>query len=239
MKKFKFLFLSIVTGLLFTGCAGTQSQIGWIPRNAVAPQNNGTNRNILQEFYANQKTSTVTPTPVAEPVPIRAKVKNPVVKPESVVTPTTTKILKQPQSNPATSQKLEVQVKRLAREVSRNKNRLANLEDRFDASSVGNVKAKLIYFKPGSAKLLSAGKKYFDTLAEKALQGKVRNIVITGHSNTVRKKGVNNLTLSEKRALSAQAYLKAKGIEALAIGKGETSRYTVNTNITVTYEEKN
>jgi len=235
--KIKFLFLFIVVGLMFTGCASTQPQLGWSSGNTVASQSNGVAQRLLQKFGPQ---TAQTPVTSAEPVPVPA-IENPVVKPEIPRAEKPRVPVKKARSKYQTGNttSLERRVKRLAKEVGKQKNRLANLEDRFDASSVGNVKAKMIYFRPGSDKLLPAGEKYFDTLAEKALQHKVRNIIITGHASKAKKKGLNNLTLSEKRALSAQAYLRAKGIEALAIGKGETSRYTVNTNITVTYEEKN
>jgi outer membrane protein OmpA-like peptidoglycan-associated protein len=140
---------------------------------------------------------------------------------------------------PRTNSNLERRVTRLESRVNRTQDSVALLEDRFNRSPSGNIKADKILFKSGSAELVNSGKKYFDILAEKYKTGNVQDIIIKGYASKARKKGLDNLSLSEQRALAAQTYLKAKGVNAEAVGIGETDRYTVNTNIIITYKEKN
>ena len=140
---------------------------------------------------------------------------------------------------PAFSKKsLETRLAKVERRVNyvisysrENRNRIGLLEDRFNLSACGKIRAKLVLFKSGSAELSPEGKKVFDELVETGAE----NIIITAHASITKGK-IDNKTLSQQRAQNAHDYLQNKDIEADIIVVGETTRYGENKNISVTWE---
>ncbi len=113
-----------------------------------------------------------------------------------------------------------------------NRNRIGLLEDRFDLSPSGNIKAKLVLFRPGSAELSPDGEKTFNELIEIGAE----NVRIAAHASVVKGK-IDNQVLSQQRAETVNAYLLKGGIKPEDITVvGETDRYGENKNISVTWE---
>ncbi len=118
-----------------------------------------------------------------------------------------------------------------------NRNRIGLLEDRFNLSPSGNIQAKLVLFKPGSAELSVKGKKILDELAIKDRKGEIEDIIITGHASKTKGK-IDNKNLSQQRAKVACYYLRDENVKAEIVVAGESTRYGENKNISITWLKK-
>ena len=113
-----------------------------------------------------------------------------------------------------------------------NRNRIGLLENRFNLSPSGKIKAKLVLFKSGSAELSPDGEKTFNELIKIG----AKNVRIAAHASVVKGK-IDNQVLSQQRAETVNAYLLKGGIKPEDVTVvGETDRYGENKNISVTWE---
>jgi len=130
---------------------------------------------------------------------------------------------------------LKKEVDKLRNEVSGLKNRTGILEDRFDLSSNGKIKAELIFFKFGSSELTNEGRVFLDEIAKRAIANLITNIKISGHASPGGSR-TKNIEIAKNRALSIHEYLSGVGVKSLIVSSEETSRFGDGKNGSIIWE---
>lgn len=125
------------------------------------------------------------------------------------------------------------------------KNRVADLEDKVNFAHP-EIRTKGVTFGPANTNLILCKSDVMELnkIIKKHQDGLVKKITITGYASKIKPKkpGLENKTISQKRAEAMACYFKEKGgieIQPKFIYNGcETDRYDQNRKVVIVYKEK-